>query len=258
MRHDHHDRPQTQRDFQRMNELPAGPEREVIEQRLIRAWLPMATRLADKYRDRGEEREDLRQVAALGLCKAVQGYDPERGAFEAYAVPTITGELRRHFRDYTWGVHVPRRVQDLRNRVRTALQVMPDGAGAGQVARMAGLSEEEARQGLEALHSYRPLSLSAQSSAQSDGAGLGEYLGEADEGFGVVEDREAARPGLSRLPERERRVLYLRFFRDMTQSQIAERLGVSQVHVSRLISSACADVRAEALGSTAETGAEAA
>ncbi|RFU82725.1 B/F/G family RNA polymerase sigma-70 factor [Streptomyces triticagri] len=237
-----------------MQTLPAGPEHEVIEQRLIRAWLPMATRLADKYRDRGEEREDLRQVAALGLCKAVQGYDPGRGAFEAYAVPTITGELRRHFRDHTWGVHVPRRVQDLRNRVRTALQLMPDGGSARQVATVAGLTEEEARQGLEALHSYRPLSLSAQPAAQPDGSGLGEYLGETDEGFDVVDDREAARPGLSRLPERERRVLYLRFFRDMTQSQIAARLGVSQVHVSRLISAACADVRAEALGDRVTAG----
>ncbi len=118
-RHTHDDAPDTTEAFRRLAVAPAGPERELLVEELVTAWLPMAHRLATKFRDRGENLEDLRQVAAMGLVKAVERYEPDQGAFEAYAIPTITGEIRRHFRDHGWDVRVPRRVQDLRNKVRT-------------------------------------------------------------------------------------------------------------------------------------------
>ncbi|HEY8978052.1 MAG TPA: sigma-70 family RNA polymerase sigma factor [Streptomyces sp.] len=251
--HPHDDSPRTEEAFQRLSALPEGPEHDELADRLVTDWLPMAHRLADKYRDRGEEREDLRQVAALGLCKAVRRYDPARGAFASYAVPTINGELRRHFRDHTWGVHVPRRVQELRNRVRRVRRDLTDSGGhrepsVEEVARAAGLTCEETREGLEALDSYQPLSLSAQPPAHTDVPSLEERIGVVESGFGLAVDREAARPGLRALSERERTVLYLSFFGGLTQSQIAGRLHVSQAHVSRLIHGACARVRVEALG----------
>lgn len=215
----------------------------------------MAHRLAGKYRDRGEPLEDLRQVAAMGLVKAVNRYDPSRGkAFETYAVPTVTGELKRHFRDHTWGIHVPRRVQDLRNRVRAARrdlaqQLEGRAPTCGEIADRAGLSLEEVRAGEEALGSYRTYSLDAE---VPGGEGVGGYslidtLGCCDTALDVAVDREAVKPALRRLPERERTILYLRFFRDMTQERIAESLGISQMHVSRLISQCFTEIRREAL-----------
>ncbi|MET8981460.1 SigB/SigF/SigG family RNA polymerase sigma factor [Streptomyces sp. NPDC004539] len=250
-RHPHDDSPPTQDDFQRLSTLPEGPEHDELSDRLVTDWLSMAHRLADRYRDRGEEREDLRQVAALGLCKAVHRYDPARGAFASYAVPTINGELRRHFRDHTWGVHVPRRVQELRNRVRRVRHDLADVPGhhepsVEEVARAAGLSCEETREGLEALDSYQPLSLST--SSHTDAPPLEDRIGVEENGFDLAVDREAARPGLRALPERQRAVLYLRYFRGMTQSQIGRRMGISQAHVSRLIDRACTTVRAQASG----------
>src|SRR5215218_6037719 len=122
-KHPHDDAPDTAEAFLRLAELPEGAEKERIRQELITLWLPLAHRMAWRYRNRGESLEDLRQVAALGLVKAVRRYDPARGiAFESYAVPTVDGELKRHFRDYMWTVHVPRRVQDLRSRIRKARQ----------------------------------------------------------------------------------------------------------------------------------------
>lgn len=134
----------------------------------ICAWLPMAHRLATRFRDRGETMDDLRQVAAMGLVKAVDRYDPERGkAFETYAVPTVTGELKRHFRDHTWDVHVPRRVQDLRNRVRAARRELAQTTSGraptcAEIASATGLAEEDVVLGLEALDSYSALSLDAE------------------------------------------------------------------------------------------------
>ena len=118
--HPHDDAPDTAEDFRKLATLPEGRQRDALRERIVEAWLPMADRLAGRFRSRGESFDDLRQVAALGLVKAVDRYDPERGnAFESYAVPTITGEIKRHFRDHMWTLHVPRRVQDLRNRFIT-------------------------------------------------------------------------------------------------------------------------------------------
>ncbi|WP_404950676.1 SigB/SigF/SigG family RNA polymerase sigma factor [Streptomyces sp. ARC12] len=235
--------------FQRLRALPPGPERDTLRDETICSWLPMAHRIATRFRNRGEAMDDLRQVAAMGLVKAVDRYDPERGkAFETYAVPTVTGELKRHFRDHTWDVHVPRRVQDLRNRVRVARRELSQSSGGGaptcaDIASATGLGEEDVLLGLEALESYSALSLDAEPAGVEGGSPLADRLGSCDAALDVAIDREAAKPGLRGLPERERTILYLRYFQDMTQIRIAEQLGISQMHVSRLLSQSCERVR---------------
>lgn len=248
-RHPHDDAPDTAAAFRRLTEMPHGPERDALRQELVKAWLPMAERLAGRFRNRGEALDDLRQVAALGLVKAVDRYDPERGsAFESYAVPTVTGEIKRHFRDHMWTLHVPRRVQDLRNRVRFArqdlVQTVPGRAPTlAEIAEKAQLSEEDTAAGLEALDSFTALSLDAELPGSEDGYALRDALGALDPALDVVIDREAVKPRIAALPERERDILYMRFFGDMTQSRIAEQLGISQMHVSRLISRCCDRLR---------------
>ncbi|WP_236239526.1 RNA polymerase sigma factor SigF [Streptomyces sp. CC228A] len=248
-KHPHDDAPDTAEAFRRLAALPPGPERDAVRQDIVRAWLPMADRLAGRFRNRGEALEDLKQVAALGLVKAVDRYDPERGAaFESFAVPTITGEIKRHFRDHMWTLHVPRRVQDLRGRVRLAYRELSHSVGGrtptvAEIAKKAGMTEEEAVAGLEALDSFTALSLDAELPGTEDGYTLVDALGGPDPALDVVVDREAVKPRLQSLPEREQRILYMRFFRDMTQSSIAEDLGISQMHVSRLISRCCTRLR---------------
>ncbi|MFE0454325.1 SigB/SigF/SigG family RNA polymerase sigma factor [Streptomyces sp. NPDC058914] len=252
-RRTHDDAPDTARQFTRLASLEEGPERDAVRDEIVTAWLPMAHRIAGRFRDRGEAIEDLRQVAALGLVKAVDRFDPERGAFESYAVPTITGEIKRHFRDRMWALRVPRRVQELRNKVRLARRELTQNPGAPEpsvadIAAHTGLTEEEVGAGLEALESFSTLSLDAELPAGDDGYSLVDTLGGPDASYDIVVDRESAKESLRRLPERERAILYMRFFEDMTQSRIADRLGISQMHVSRLISRSCAQVREEALG----------
>ncbi|MBV2353047.1 RNA polymerase sigma factor SigF [Streptomyces sp. J2-1] len=249
----HDDAPDTAAVFARLHTLDEGPERDALRDELVAAWLPMAHRIAGRFRDRGEAVEDLRQVAALGLVKAVDRFDPERGAFESYAVPTITGEVKRHFRDRMWALRVPRRVQELRNRVRVARRELVQHPGSPEpsvaaIAELTGLTEDEVTAGMEALESFSTLSLDAELSTGDDGYSLADTLGGSDGSYDTVVDREAAKEGLRRLPERERTILYMRFFEDKTQSSIADELGISQMHVSRLISRSCARVRDEALG----------
>ncbi|MFI2374510.1 SigB/SigF/SigG family RNA polymerase sigma factor [Streptomyces sp. NPDC018964] len=249
----HDDAPDTAALFTRLASLEEGPERDAVRDELVTAWLPMAHRIAGRFRDRGEAVEDLRQVAALGLVKAIDRFDPSRGAFESYAVPTITGEVKRHFRDRMWALRVPRRVQELRNKVRVARRELTQNPGSPEpsvadIAAHTGLTEEEVGAGMEALESFSTLSLDAELSSDDDGYSLADTLGAADASYDIVVDRESAKEGLRRLPERERAILYMRFFEDMTQSRIADRLGISQMHVSRLISRSCARVRADVMG----------
>ncbi|GCD40758.1 SigB/SigF/SigG family RNA polymerase sigma factor [Streptomyces paromomycinus] len=251
----------TSDEFRLLATLEDGPVKEQIRRRIITAWLPMAHRLAYRLRERGEHLDDLKQVAALGLVKAVDRFDPDRAdAFEQFAVPTITGELKRHFRDHTWHVHVPRRIQELRNKVRLAVKELSttlDGRtpGTEQIAAHTRLSEKDVTLGLRALESYRSLSLDAaldQGGEGGDEHTLLHVLGALEDAFALVEDRETVKPVLARLPERDRRILYLRFFEDMTQSAIAAELGVSQMHVSRLLNRALTRIRTEATRAPAE------
>ncbi|MET8448975.1 RNA polymerase sigma factor SigF [Streptomyces sp. NPDC005209] len=252
-KHPHDDAPDTAGAFRRLAALAPGPERDALRGEIVEAWLPMAERLAGRFRGRGESLDDLRQVAALGLVKAVDRYDPGRGhAFESYAVPTVSGEIKRHFRDHLWTLHVPRRVQELRNRVRIACQDLSQTVPGrrptvAEIAERARLSEEDVRVGLEALESFTALSLDAELPGGDDGHSLGDTLGGLDPALDTVVDREAVIPRLAALPERERAILYLRFFDDMTQSRIAEHLGVSQMHVSRLINRCCDRLREQVM-----------
>ncbi|MFJ4681955.1 SigB/SigF/SigG family RNA polymerase sigma factor [Streptomyces sp. NPDC091377] len=243
----HHDAPDTATEQRDLTVLPEGPERDRLREEVVRAWLPMAHRIAGRYRDRGESLDDLRQVAAVGLVKAVDGYDPGRGAFESYAVPTITGEVRRHFRDHTWTVRVPRRTQDLRGRVRGVHQELSQSGhepSEGEIAERTGLDTDDVREGLSALHAYSALSLDADLTLGEAGeTTLADTLGGRDPDLDKILDREAVKPLLAELPEREQRLLYLRYFQGFTQTRIAEEFGVSQMHVSRLLSTTCTRLR---------------
>jgi RNA polymerase sigma-B factor len=218
-------------------------------QEAITAWLPMAKRLAKRYASRGVELEDLHQVATIGLIKAIDGFEPDRGAeFTGYAIPTILGELRRHFRDRMWNIRVPRRLQELNmaiNRARGELiQTLNRNPTVADIAGHLGISEEEVIEGLEGAYAYRPTSLSTPIAADGD-AELGDTLGTRDPGFEQAEVNLSLGPALATLTERERKIVTLRFYGNLTQSQIGEQVGVSQMHVSRLLAQALIKLRAQ-------------
>jgi RNA polymerase sigma-B factor len=215
----------------------AGASRE----QLIRYCLPFAGRLARRYRGRGEHLEDLEQVARLGLVKSIDRYDPERGSFTAYAVITISGELKRHFRDRTWGVHVPRRVQDLSLEVGHASMLLTGTLSrtptTGELADRLGVSEAAVLEAVESAAGYAPASLNAP--VAEDGATeFGDLLGGVDADLESVTDKLTVTDLLLRMPARERRMLAMRFYGNRTQADIADELGISQMHVSRLLSRA--------------------
>jgi RNA polymerase sigma-B factor len=208
---------------------------------LVELMLPLARRLASRYRHTAESQEDLEQVAYLGLLKAIDRYDPELGPLTRYAVPSILGELKRHFRDRGWGVRVSRSLQERYLKVSDAIETLSGELGRSPVprdiAKATGLSLEEVLEALEASTAYSPVPLDAPRGGLDDeGAGtLGEAIGAEDEGFARVELGQSINPTMRALPEREQTILHLRFVEDLTQSEIAERVGLSQMHVSRLL-----------------------
>ncbi|WP_410810064.1 SigB/SigF/SigG family RNA polymerase sigma factor [Micromonospora sp. 067-2] len=223
------------------------PRRSALRERTIEAWLPLARHLARRYAGRGASDEDLTQTAAVGLIKAVDHFDASRGVdFSGYAIPTIIGEIKRYFRDRTWAVRVPRRLQELRLSISAANSSLTHTLGrsptVADIATYLDLSEEAILEGLEGARAYRATSLSTPTGA--DGTmELGDTLGVTDHEFDVVEIRVALGPALATLPERERKILSLRFHGNLTQAQIADQIGVSQMHVSRLITRALATLR---------------
>jgi RNA polymerase sigma-B factor len=206
--------------------------------------------LARRFRDRGEPLEDLVQVGTIGLIKAVDRFEPERGLeLSTYATPTIVGEIKRHFRDKGWAIRVPRRLQELRISLGRATAELSQKTGrAPTVAELAvhlGISQDEVIEGLEGAQAYATHSLDAQLGGDDDdGPSLADRLGGEDPDLESVEWRESLKPLLASLPSRERRILALRFFHGMTQSQIADEIGVSQMHVSRLLAKSLATLRA--------------
>ncbi|WP_432830478.1 SigB/SigF/SigG family RNA polymerase sigma factor [Dactylosporangium sp. CA-092794] len=217
------------------------PRRGALRDRAVAHSLPLADRLARRFHGMGESPADLSQVAALGLMKAIEGFDPDYGTdFGGYATPTIVGELKRYFRDKGWGVHVPRRLQELRieiNRVRDSLgQRLGRSPTPKDVADHLGIEEEQILEALVASSAYRPVSLFAPLGGDDDAGTLADVLGDDDRDIDGVEFRQAIKPLIARLPERERRILSLRFYGNRTQAQIAADLGISQMHVSRLLS----------------------
>ncbi|CAM03466.1 RNA polymerase sigma-B factor [Saccharopolyspora erythraea NRRL 2338] len=212
---------------------------QALRDRLVTEHLPVAEHIARRFRHRGETHDDLVQVATLGLIKAVDRFDPGRGVgFMSYAVPTIMGEVRRHFRDAGWSVRMPRRMQELHLSVSAGISALSQELGRAptpsELAAHLKLSVDDVQQGLEAGNAYRSASLDDLLTGTDD-VPLGEAIGFDDSELAEVEDRETIRPLLAELPERERRILVMRFFRGMTQTEIAEQVGVSQMHVSRLL-----------------------
>src|SRR5262245_26792474 len=214
----------------------------VVLEELAERFMPLARRLAARYSGGAEPFDDLVQVASVGLVKAIDRFDPERGtAFSTFAVPTILGELKRHFRDRGWSVHVPRDVQERILKVERALTELPAKLGHAptvqEIAARVEATDEEVLEAMHAAQGHHAVSLDAASSL-ADGdepAPLGDRIGEEDLSFETVEYGAAIAPVLEEISDRDREVLYLRFVEDMTQSEIADRVGVSQMHVSRIL-----------------------
>jgi RNA polymerase sigma-B factor len=216
---------------------------------LIERNLPFAKRLALRYRGASEPFDDLYQVASLGLVNAIDRFDPKRGIpFTAFASPTILGELKRHFRDRVWTVRVPRGLHDRMAEVDKAIteltKQLQRSPSVGEIAERLGLEQTDVLEVMEANHNRRPLSLDRPAGGEeSDEAPPSEWIGEEDERFELVEGRIALDAALPFLEERERVVLRLRFVDDLTQSEIADRIGHSQMHVSRILRRALAQIR---------------
>jgi RNA polymerase sigma-B factor len=211
-----------------------SPLRGALRREVVESQLPLVHHLARRFRGRGEPYDDLVQVGTIGLLNAVDRFDPGRGSFTAFAVPTILGEIRRHFRDRGWAMRVPRRLQDLGRRVSTSREELTHLLGRSPtVQELASHLQEDVDLVLEALDSASAYTTVPLPTTPED-VEFG-YLGVVDESLELVEDRATLRPLLARLPHRERTILALRFIRGMSQSQIAAEVGVSQMHVSRLL-----------------------
>ena len=218
--------------------------------KIVERCLPLADHIARRFEGRGEPRDDLVQVARVGLVNAVVRFDVETGSdFVSFAVPTIMGEVRRHFRDNSWSVKVPRRLKELHLRLGTATADLSQRLGraptASELASELGMDRDEVVEGLVAGSSYNTLSIDSAGGGNDDddARAIADTLGDVDASLDRIENREALRPLLEALPERERMVLVLRFFESMTQTQIAERVGISQMHVSRLLAKSLARLR---------------
>ncbi|MCW0216655.1 MAG: RNA polymerase sigma factor SigF [Pseudonocardia sp.] len=227
--------------------LPADhPDRIALRGKLVTGYLPVVAHIARRFAGRGEPVDDLEQAGTVGLLNAVDRFDPGRGIdFLSYAVPTITGEVRRHFRDRTWSMRVPRRLKELQSSINGAIgplsQELNRAPRPSEIAERLGISTDEVVEGIDAQHAYRSTSLD-ELVAGADST-LRDTLGEADAALDKVEYRQALVPLLDELDERERTILVLRFFGNKTQTQIADRVGISQMHVSRLLTRTLARLR---------------
>ncbi len=215
--------------------------RSACREELVRLHLPLVEHCARRFTNRGEPLDDLIQVGTIGLIKSVDRFDNDRGVeFSTYATPTIIGEIKRYFRDKGWAVRVPRRLQELRMSISAVTGDMSQDLGRSptprELAVQLGVSVEEVMEGIESANAYSTLSLDAGDNGDEGSSNtMLDSLGMDDEALAHVEIRESIKPLIEALPRREKRILLLRFFRGMTQSQIAEDIGVSQMHVSRLL-----------------------
>ncbi len=235
--------------FVELNGLPEDdPQRPRLRDELVEIHLPLVEYLARRFRNRGEPLDDLVQVATIGLIKSVDRFDLTREVeFSTYATPTIVGEIKRHFRDKGWAIRVPRRLQELKLSLTKATSELSQKNGrAPTVAELAahlGMTDEEILEGLESANAYSAVSLDAPDGGDDDSPAVADSLGMIDDALEGVEYRESLKPLLEKLPAREKRILMLRFFGGMTQSQIAVDLGISQMHVSRLLARTLAQLR---------------
>jgi RNA polymerase sigma-B factor len=244
------DRERTRELFIELQGAPEGdPRRQRARDSLVEQHLPLVEHLARRFRNRGEPYDDLVQVATIGLIKSVDRFDLGRGVeFSTYATPTIVGEIKRHFRDKGWAVRVPRRLQELRLSLASATSELSQKQGrsptVSELAAHMKITDEEVLEGLESANAYSTLSLDAGDSGSGDEPmPVADTLGSEDESLEGVEYRESLKPMLEQLPPREKKILMLRFFKNMTQSEIAEEIGISQMHVSRLLARTLAQLR---------------
>ena len=239
--------------FAAYGEAGTEDEKGAIRGKLVDQYIGLVEFLARRFRNRGEPLEDLVQVGTIGLLKAIDRFDLEREVeFSTYATPTIVGELKRHFRDKGWAVRVPRRLQELHLELTKVISSLGQELGRSptvpEIAESAGISEETVLEGMEIAHAYSFTSLDAPiDSDDAESSSFADQMGSEDEQLENLEYRASLAPEMARLPERERKILYLRFYRGMTQSEIADRLGISQMHVSRLLNRTLMRLR-EALG----------
>jgi RNA polymerase sigma-B factor len=233
--------------FDEMVALPPNePQRAALRAKLVTGYLPVVQHIARRFAGRGEPVDDLEQAGTVGLLNAVDRFEPQRGIdFLSYAVPTITGEVRRHFRDRTWSMRVPRRLKDLQSAINGVVGPLSQELGRAprpsEIAGRLGIPTDEVVEGLDAQQAYRSSSLD-ELVAGADTT-LTDTLGVADAELEKVEYRQTLAPLLDELPERERTILVLRFFGNMTQTQIADKVGISQMHVSRLLAQTVASLR---------------
>src|SRR6478609_852828 len=207
---------------------------------LVRLHLPLVEHCARRFRNRGEPFEDLVQVGTIGLIKSIDRFDSARGVeFSTYATPTIIGEIKRYFRDKGWAIRVPRRLQELRMQIGATTAELTQSLGRSptprELAESIGCTVEEIVEGIESSNAYSTLSLDASDDNEDGAATMLDAIGVDDANLEHVEIRESIKPLLDRLDPREKKILLLRFFKNMTQSQIADEIGVSQMHVSRLL-----------------------
>ncbi|MDA8369757.1 MAG: SigB/SigF/SigG family RNA polymerase sigma factor [Nocardiopsaceae bacterium] len=226
------------------------PKREDIYRALVDLHASVIRRIARRYRNRGEPEEDLRQVVTVGLVQAIRDFDPDYGKeFISYALPMMTGEVKRHFRDRTWAIRVPRKYQEKRpelNRVTSAFaQEHGRSPTVAEIAERLELTVEETLELIDASSAYSALSLDVPYGADEEEKTLGDTLGEEDRDLESVADRTSLRPALATLSPRDRRIVLLRFAGNKTQAQIAEIVGLSQMHVSRTLSASLAKLRAQ-------------
>jgi RNA polymerase sigma-B factor len=224
-------------------------QRQAARQQLVELNLPLVEHCARRFRNRGEPFEDLVQVGTIGLIKSVDRFDTDRGVeFSTYATPTIIGEIKRYFRDKGWAIRVPRRLQELRMQISAATAELTQSLGRSptprELAERVGCTVEEIVEGMESSNAYATLSLDATDASDDGGQSMLDAIGVDDEALEHVEIRESVKPLLESLPPREKKILLLRFFKNMTQSQIAAEIGVSQMHVSRLLSRTLDQLRA--------------
>jgi RNA polymerase sigma-B factor len=225
------------------------PERLAARDDLVRLHLPLVEHCARRFRNRGEPAEDLVQVGTIGLIKSIDRFDHDRGVeFSTYATPTIIGEIKRYFRDKGWAIRVPRRLQELRMQIGATTSELTQELGRSptprEVAARIGCSVEDVIEGIESGNAYSTLSLDATDDSGDESAlSMLDMLGLDDADLEQVEIRESIKPLLVALPAREKRILLLRFFRNKTQAEIAAEIGVSQMHVSRLLSRTLEELR---------------
>lgn len=233
-------------DEQRSAELFSTMPDDNAREQLVILHRPLAEYLGRRFRGRGEPVEDLVQVASLGLIKAIDRFDPGREVkFTTYATATIVGELKRHFRDKGWALRVPRRIQEMGLQVSRVVSDLFQELGRSptvkEISARTGLSEEDVVEAMDAVHAYSTASLDAP--LDEEGTDVVRTLGAEDESLELLESWASLSPAITELPEREKWILYLRFFRGLTQTQIAEELGMSQMHVSRLLAKTLRSLR---------------